>query len=215
MDGGVRQIYIKDTPKTTRKRNPKKKNPENHVLTKKGGGCGTEMCGMQGGMQVAEVAQVAPVTQVAQVTKVAQLMKGGTHGLQGMGSANPSTWLTYPGNLVPPAINPQQGGTKDTKHIKVELKKRTTPKRVHLNQKKPVASKKQTKRIRKITLGVSTFHKRITRAKKLHRKVKELPLDKLKEKLIKSGLIKSTSKAPESILRQIASDSEVVSKKAL
>ena len=51
MDGGVRQIYIKDTPKTTRKRNPKKKNPENHVLTKKGGGCGTEMCGMQGGMQ--------------------------------------------------------------------------------------------------------------------------------------------------------------------
>lgn len=203
MDGGVRQIYIKDTPKTTRKRNPKKKNPENPVITKKGGGCG-EMCVMQGGMQ-----------------KQAHVAKGGTQatqaiqGTQAMGSTNPSTWLSYPGNLVPPAINPQQGGTKDTKHIKVELKKRITPKRVHLNQKKPVASKKQTKRVRKITLGVSTFHRRITRAKKLHKKVKELPLDKLKEKLIKSGLIKSTSKAPESILRQIASDSEVVSKKAL
>ena len=37
----------------------------------------------------------------------------------------------------------------------------------------------------------------------------------LKEKLIKNGLIKSTSKAPDSVLRQIASDAEVVAKKAL
>ena len=106
----------------------------------------------------------------------------------------------------------QQGG----KIVKVELKKKINPKKVHLNPKKEAPKlKKQTKKIRKVTFGVSTFHKRITRAKKLHKIVKELPLDKLKEKLIKDGLIKSTSKAPESILRQIASDSEVVSKRAL
>jgi len=128
-------------------------------------------------------------------------------------SPDPSSWLTYPSNLVPPQIKPQMGG--DVKHIKVELKKKTMPKRVHLNQKKTAPSKKQTKKVRKVTLGVSTFHKRITRAKKLHKKVKELPLDKLKEKLVKDGLIKATSKAPESVLRQIASDAAVVNKRAL
>jgi len=128
-------------------------------------------------------------------------------------SPDPSSWLTYPSNLVPPQITPQMGG--DVKHIKVELKKKTMPKRVHLNQKKTAPSKKQTKKVRKVTLGVSTFHKRITRAKKLHKKVKELPLDKLKEKLVKDGLIKATSKAPESVLRQIASDAAVVNKRAL
>ena len=42
-----------------------------------------------------------------------------------------------------------------------------------------------------------------------------MPLDKLKEKLIKGGLIKANSKAPEKLLRQIAGDAEVVAKKAL
>ena len=42
-----------------------------------------------------------------------------------------------------------------------------------------------------------------------------MPLDKLKEKLIKGGLIKANSKAPENVLRQIAGDAEVVAKKAL
>jgi len=139
-------------------------------------------------------------------------------------SVNPATWLKYPvGAPVPPQIHPapshtalinsvQQGG----KNVKVELKKKTSIKKVHLNPKKEAPKiKKPTKKIRKVTFGVSTFHKRITRAKRLHKTVKELPLDQLKEKLIKDGLIKSTSKAPESILRQIASDAEVVSKKAL
>lgn len=134
---------------------------------------------------------------------------------------DPSTWLTYPSTMKPVNIlhppNPSLkiGGAKDTKHIRVELKKREIPKRVHLNQKKDPKIKKHTKKVRKITIGISTLHKRITRAKKLHKSVKDLPLDKLKEKLIKDGLIKATSKAPESVLRQILSDSEVVHKRAL
>ena len=145
-------------------------------------------------------------------------------------SPNPTTWLKYPENTpVSPQVNrmnytPQQGGKQDkydkqdTRQIKVELKKKTTAKKVHLNPKttKPAPKvKKHTKKVRKISLGLSTFHKRITRAKKLHMKIKELKLDKLKEKLIKEGLIKSTSKAPESVLRQIANDSELVNKQAL
>jgi hypothetical protein len=107
----------------------------------------------------------------------------------------------------------------DHKQIKVELKKKTTAKKVHLNPKKtdgPKQSKKhQTRKIRKVTLGVSSLHKRITRAKKLHKKVKDMPIEILKEKLIKGGFIKPTSKAPESVLRQMAADAEVVKNKAL
>jgi hypothetical protein len=153
-------------------------------------------------------------------------------------SPNSNTWLKYPSQApVPPPIvvspshiptNPnnvaapteqysQQGGNKK---IRVELKKKVTAKKVHLNPKKTEApkinsKKHQTKKVRKVTIGVSSLHKRITRAKKLHKRVKEMPLDALKTKMIKEGLIKSTSKAPEGVLRQIAADAEVVAKKAL
>lgn len=148
-------------------------------------------------------------------------------------SSNSNTWLKYPaGAPVPPRIlpapaltpltpvaapAPQQGGTK---HIKVELRKKTTAKKVHLNPKKTdgpkqVSKKHHTRKHRKITIGLKGLRKRITRAKTLHKNAKEMPLDKLKEKLVKGGLIKANSKAPESILRQIAGDAEVVAKKAL
>jgi len=156
-------------------------------------------------------------------------------------SPNSQTWLKPITNPSPPQIYPvpsripvvapvpvpvpvpipkvatiQQGGT--TKHIRVELKKKSDSKKVHLNPKKPekhVSKKHQTKKSRKITLGVVSLHKRITHAKKLHKKVKEMPIEVLKEKLVKAGLIKSTSKAPESVLRQIAADAAVVKNKAL
>lgn len=151
------------------------------------------------------------------------------------GSPNSNTWLKpitnpappqiqtvpsripMPSHITPPLPTPvQQGGT--TKHIRVELKKKSDSKKVHLNPKKPekhVSKKHQTKKARKITLGVVSLHKRITHAKKLHKKVKDMPIEVLKEKLIKAGLIKSTSKAPENILRQIAADAAVVKNKAL
>jgi len=159
-------------------------------------------------------------------------------------SPNSNTWLKPITNPMPPQIHPmpshtlnlsntlapahiptavkadivQQGGA--TKHIRVELKKKIDTKKVHLNPKKPEvvkqASKKhQTKKSRKITLGVVSLHKRITHAKKLHKKVKEMPIEVLREKLIKAGLIKSNSKAPENVLRQIAADAAVVKNKAL
>jgi hypothetical protein len=152
-------------------------------------------------------------------------------------SSNSSTWLKYPqGAPVPPKINfaptpshtpitpdksaaPfQQGGNKT---IKVELKRKTHTKKVHLNPKKTetakshISKKHQTKKVRKVTIGVSNLHKRLTRAKKLHKEVKDMPIDKLKEKLVKGGLIKATSKAPPALLQQIAKDAAIVAKKAL
>jgi hypothetical protein len=112
----------------------------------------------------------------------------------------------------------QQGGSTP---IKVELKKKHDTKKVQLHPKKieapkvPFVKKHQTHKVRKVSLGISSLHKRMTRAKKMHKKVKEMPLDKLKEHLVSKKLIKSTSKAPESVLRQIAADSQIVASKAL
>jgi len=110
------------------------------------------------------------------------------------------------------------GGAKT---IKVELKKRPTAKKVHLHPKKadapktPLVKKTQTKKARKISLGISALHMKMKSAKKTHKRMKEMPLDKLKEELVKKKLIKATSKAPEGVLRQIAADAQVLEDKAL
>ena len=104
----------------------------------------------------------------------------------------------------------QGGYHEQEKNVRVELKKKTEAKSVHLRPKSDAPKKTQTKRRSKLTLGISSLRKRITRAKHIHRHVKNMPLDKLKEELIKKNLIRPTSKAPESVLRQIARDSQMV-----
>ena len=163
-------------------------------------------------------------------------------GVANAGSTNPSSWLSYSSTtkLSPPMVQPvinraptppelsaaptpqyrmQGGESKDMKNIKVELKKSTSAKKVKLHPKKaevkPATKKSQTKKSRKIILGVAQLHKRMTRAKKVHHKVKAMPIESLKKLLIEKKLIKSTSKAPESILRQIAADSQIMDGKSL
>jgi hypothetical protein len=135
-------------------------------------------------------------------------------------TAVPTTISRQNGPSVPPPYVVQDGG--DDKKIKVELKKKQATKKVQLHPKKDgpqkvaTAKKSETrKKNRKVLLGVASLHKRMTRAKKMHKKVKEMPLDKLREELISKKLIKSTSKAPESILRQIATDAQIVDSKSL
>ena len=139
---------------------------------------------------------VAPVAPVAHVAPLA--------------SASPAAPLVTPVATVNRST--AQGGyhEQETKHVRVELKKKTEAKSVHLRPKSDAPKKAQTKRRSKLTLGISSLRKRITRAKHIHRHVKNMPLDKLKEELIKKKLIRPTSKAPESVLRQIARDSQMV-----
>jgi len=116
----------------------------------------------------------------------------------------------------PEPVRPQVKEKEDDKKIKVELKKKHTEKKVHLHQKKDEPKKMDTrKKSRKVLLGISSLHKRMTRAKKMQKVAKEMPIDKLKEELVKKKLIKTTSKAPESVLRQIAADAQIVEGKAL
>ena len=101
---------------------------------------------------------------------------------------------------------PQMGG-------KVVLRKAQEPKKVHLVPKQATVTEtpaKKRKRTRKVTLGLVALKKRQTRARHITDSVKEVPLEQLKAQLVKKGLIKPTSKAPESVLRQIAGDAQIV-----
>lgn len=122
---------------------------------------------------------------------------------------------------VTSTVIPEKGPVVGGGTVKVELKKKAATKKVQLQPKKPelhkVANhtKKTIKKPRKIILGISSMHRRLTRAKKTHSRVSSMPLDKLKEVLIAKKLIKPTSTAPEAILRQIAADAQIVADKAL
>lgn len=181
------------------------------LLPKKRGGRRTRK---SGGADEDTRGAPSPLQQV--ITTIKKI--GGAHELM------PASTLVAPSltsqQAVPqPPSQPQpiqQGGTKP---IKVELKKKHLSKKVTLNPKKQdaaaVKQPAQTKKARKFVLGISSMHKRVTRAKKIHHKLDKMPLEELRKQLIASKLIKPTSKAPEAILRQIAKDSQLVGKKIL
>jgi len=111
----------------------------------------------------------------------------------------------------------QQGGRKvelgkpPAQHRKVLL----NPKKYKIAGETHQHPRTKTRKVRKITLGMKTMQKRLTRAKKIHTDVKEIPLADLRKQLIQRKLIRETSKAPESILRQIAADAQIVAGKGL
>jgi len=179
------------------------------LLPKKRGGRRTRK---SGGADEGTIGAPPQLQQV--ITTIKKI--GGAHELM------PATTLVAPSltsqqAVTQPQSQPvQQGGTKP---IKVELKKKHLSKKVTLNPKKQdaaaVKQPAQTKKARKFVLGISSMHKRVTRAKKIHHKLDKMPLEELRKQLIASKLIKTTSKAPEAILRQIAKDSQLVGKKIL
>jgi len=129
--------------------------------------------------------------------------------------------LTQPGTdpqqLTKLAVSAMPGPGLMQGGRKVELRKTQPSKKVQLHSKKPIvasaakpAHKHGQKKTRKIVLGLVSLQKRQTRAKKISEKMKEMPIDRLRKQLIEQGLIKPSSKAPESILRQIAADSQIV-----
>jgi hypothetical protein len=92
----------------------------------------------------------------------------------------------------------------------IQLHKKTQSAKVKLHSKKVEVKKHLTKKNRKIILGLVGLKKRQTKASKIKQSIKEMPLEDLKKQLVTKGLIKVGSKAPESILRQIAADSQIV-----
>ena len=86
--------------------------------------------------------------------------------------------------------------------------------------KKPLAKldapkKQQTRKARKIRVSLSGLSRRITRHKVIQKEAHATPIDDIKKKLIEAKLIKDTSKAPETMLRQIYADYQTLKNKAL
>jgi hypothetical protein len=76
----------------------------------------------------------------------------------------------------------------------------------------PVQKKKTQRRV---TIATQHLQHRMRRAHTTRKASRTLPLDKIRAHLIEKNIIKSTSKAPEAVLRQMYADSLIVSQKAL
>ena len=120
-----------------------------------------------------------------------------------------------------PAQTATQTGAGKPSKVVLQSKSKTVhlaPKGTVATVATAVASAKKahaTKRARRITLGLQALKKRQTRAHKIHADVKDMPIAKVREHLIAKKIIKPTSKAPEKVLRQIATDVQIVAGKGL
>jgi len=119
-----------------------------------------------------------------------------------------------------------QGGAP-SKDVKVILapKKKKTAKVILAGPKKKVlqsiakavatAGTKTRKIAKKIRMSISSLSNRMTRAHKIRKESKEMPIEKIKESLKQANLIKETTKAPDDILRQMYADYLLLKNRAL
>ena len=122
---------------------------------------------------------------------------------------------------APALAPPEQEGGKMKKMIKVILEKKEKPKeKVILAPAKekvsPVKNRSKThKAPRRIRVSLDTLSNRMNRAKTIKKESQSTSIETIKKALVKTGLIKIDSKAPEKILRQMYSDFEQLKQKAL
>lgn len=114
-----------------------------------------------------------------------------------------------------PLPTEQAGGAKVILKPKV-----AKPTKVLLRKKEPVSGSQPAPepkplkvKTRKVVL--QALSKRINKTRHAMKHAKELPIEQVRAVLIDKKLIKSTSKAPDAVLRQIYSDSLIVAKKTL
>jgi hypothetical protein len=131
---------------------------------------------------------------------------------------------------VAPVLQEQHGGKRDVKVILDKSNNKTrklilAPKKViklppgplqstgtSVPKKHPAKTQKVARRIR---VSVSGLNKRVNRAKTIKKESQVMPIEKLKKELETAGLIKAGSKAPETILRQMYTDFQVLKQRAL
>ncbi len=157
-------------------------------------------------------AVVAPVTPVAKAEPVGVMSS--------VVKTNPSSILA--------------GGAKSTeKTVKVVLAPKRKTQKVILTPAKKVVklppasttegtaapikkSRGKTHKVaRRIRVSVEGLNKKINRAKTIKKESQTLTLEKIKSELAAAGLIKKESKAPESILRQMYTDFQLLKQRAL
>jgi hypothetical protein len=73
----------------------------------------------------------------------------------------------------------------------------------------------KTRKNRKIKIKMAVLSRKHKKTQNIVKKIQDMNITELRKELVKKGLIKETSKAPESILRQIASDAQIIKEKSL
>lgn len=181
----------------------------------------------EGGEQPAPVSSIGvPIINITKIpdTPDAKAIMDQASNQKG---GSPVITASVPAGLsnVPPG--PQihvSGGTqvvlkRKNRTSKVLLKKRTTGGvQQEINPNKTLTNSGPVitggaKKVRKVT--IRHVRNKLKRSHKAVKHAKQIPIEKLKKLLIEKKLIKPTSKAPESILRQIYADSIIVGKKTL
>jgi len=120
--------------------------------------------------------------------------------------APPASAIAAIATAVAAATTATKGGAK-TKVVLEPAKKQLA--------KLDAPKKQQTRKARKIRVSLSGLSRRITRHKVIQKEAHTTPIDDIKKKLIDAKLIKDTSKAPETMLRQIYADYQTLKNKAL
>jgi hypothetical protein len=98
-------------------------------------------------------------------------------------------------------------GEKKPRHVKVILTKKRA--------RTPDAAPKVAEKAHKVKLKTGRLRKVMRRAQMIRAKAAELPLEKVRAELVKEGIIRAASKAPESMLRQMFADAKILSAKTL
>jgi len=172
------------------------------------------------------------MSETTKTRKRAKVQKGGEAPVQISKSDAPSfTPLPLPPPIAKPIVDvpKQEGGRKDVKVILDKSKNKTkklilsAPKKII---KLPSGSSDSTTSVKKhpskthkvarrIRVSVDSLNKRVNRAKTIKKESQVMSIEKLKKDLEGAGLIKVGSKAPESILRQMYTDFQVLKQRAL
>jgi hypothetical protein len=169
------------------------------------------------GVPLINITKIPDTPDAKAIMQQASEQKGGSAPVAAVtGAAAPSN--------IPPGPQIHVGGTqvvlkRKNRTSKVLLKKRTmggvqqeiNPTKTLTNSGPVVIG--GAKKVRKVT--IRHVRNKMKRSHKAVKHAKQIPIDKLKKILIEKKLIKASSKAPESILRQIYADSIIVGKKTL
>jgi hypothetical protein len=79
----------------------------------------------------------------------------------------------------------------------------------------PVATRNKTRKTKRINISLSGLTNKMTRANKIKKESKRMDIAVIKKVLVKAGLVKDTTKAPEGILRQMYEDYATIKNRAL
>jgi hypothetical protein len=166
--------------------------------------------------------QILKVTDTGATMNPAIVQKAGTPLQAGGDKTNVPPGPELGTNGAKPVAAPVPTATQSAGSIKVVLKPKANKRTKVLLKKKQAAqpvivSKKKAGRPASSTrkLVVKSLSNKLKRTRHTIKQAKSLPLEQIKKILIEKKLIKPTSKAPESVLRQMYSDTLIVSKKML